>query len=97
MIKALIALLSLSLIACSHQQVTTQAGTSAETTNVLSKGGVSVAPDGTIYAFGDSSEAAVHLGEFGKALLRAQLIALGIEAAQGVATEVTQTVSKAVQ
>jgi hypothetical protein len=88
-------LLTLALLAtlasCSHQKVTEPTGQITENRNLFAKGGMSVAPDGTIIAFGDSSEAAKDLAAYARALLAAKLISTGI----GATKDITETITKA--
>lgn len=95
--KALLILLSLSAASCAQREATLPSGASVKTVDVFSKGGISMGPDGTLFAFSDSSEAAKDLGKFGEAFLRASLIRAAIGAAEGVATEVTEVVGEAAQ
>jgi hypothetical protein len=81
--KHLILLITLvSLASCSHQKQTKPSGDVIENRNLLAKGGMTVAPDGTLIAFGDSEKAAAALAEYARAVLTARLIQTGIGAAK---------------
>jgi hypothetical protein len=81
-----------ALISCANQKATLPGGATVENNQLFSKGGMAMAPDGSFVAFADSTEAAKHLGDFGRALLNAQLIGLAIGAAEGVAETVVEAV-----
>jgi hypothetical protein len=95
--KALLILLSFSLISCAQQKATLPNGSIVENNQLLSKGGMSMSQDGTFFAFADSSEAAKDIGKFGEAVLRASLIRAAIGATAEVAGQVTEVVGEAAQ
>jgi hypothetical protein len=95
--NTLLSMLSLALISCAGQTVTTPQGLVAKNNQLFSKGGLSATSDGTLTMWSDSTEASGHLGKFADALLRFSLWKVGIQATgkavEGVADVVNDAIS----
>lgn len=89
----LLALVSLFAVSCAQHQVKKETGEELKSTTVLAKGGMTVAPDGTVVMFTDASDAAKELGDYARAALMIGLWKTGINAAADLGETITQEVT----
>lgn len=82
-----------ALTSCSSQVVTTPGGQTVVNNNFLSKGTLSVKPDGSIDMAGDAEKAATELGRYGKVYLQWRAAPTVIDAATNGISGVTNAVT----
>jgi TRAP-type mannitol/chloroaromatic compound transport system permease large subunit len=90
----LLALAFLLAPSCAQHQVTKPSGEELTSTTVLAKGGMTVAPDGTVVMFTDADAATKAITDFARAAIFAGLMKTGINAASDLGQTITQEVTK---
>lgn len=91
---SLLALVSIFAVSCAQHKMTKPNGDELTSTVALAKGGMTVAPDGSVVMFTDASDAAKELGDYARAALMIGLWKTGIGAAESLGETITQEVTK---
>lgn len=89
-IAAALCAAAVMLSGCSSQVVTTPNGQTVVNNNFLSKGTLSIKPDGSIDMAGDAEKAAAELARYGKVYLQWRAVPGVIDAASQGTTKVTE-------